>query len=140
MNLTFTEGVPGALLGPSGCGKTTLLNILSGLLRPTSGQVLFDGKDVTDLSTEERNIGQLFQFPVVYDSMNVYGNLAFPLRNRKVAQAEVKERVREVARLLELAEVLHPSRGSSTPARNSSSPSGAESSARTRRSSSSTSR
>jgi len=106
VNLTFTEGCPAALLGPSGCGKTTLLNILSGLLKPTSGQVLFDGKDVTDLSTEERNIGMLFQFPVVYDSMNVFNNLAFPLRNRKVGPAEVKERVREVARLLDLAEVL----------------------------------
>ncbi len=106
LNLTFENGVAGALLGPSGCGKTTLLNILSGLIRPTSGQVLFDGKDVTDLSTEDRNIGQLFQFPVVYDSMNVHDNLAFPLRNRKVPRAEVQARVREVAELLDLTGVL----------------------------------
>jgi glycerol transport system ATP-binding protein len=106
LNLTFENGVAGALLGPSGCGKTTLLNILSGLIRPTSGRVLFDGRDVTDLSTESRNIAQLFQFPVVYDSMNVYGNLAFPLRNRKVARAEVDARVRDVAELLGLGEVL----------------------------------
>ncbi len=107
LNLTFEDGIAGALLGPSGCGKTTLLNILSGLVQPTSGQVLFDGRDVTDLPTEERNIAQLFQFPVVYDSMSVYGNLAFPLRNRRVPRAQVDERVREVAALLELSHVLH---------------------------------
>jgi glycerol transport system ATP-binding protein len=106
LNLTFENGVAGALLGPSGCGKTTLLNILSGLIRPTSGQVLFDGKDVTDLSTENRNIAQLFQFPVVYDSLTVYGNLAFPLRNRKIAKEKVDKRVRDVAELLELTHVL----------------------------------
>ena len=112
LNLTFEDGCAGALLGPSGCGKTTLLNILSGLLRPSQGRVLFDGRDVTDLGTEARNIAQLFQFPVVYDSMDVYGNLAFPLRNRKVGKKEVDERVREVAELLELSNVLRvrPSR------------------------------
>jgi glycerol transport system ATP-binding protein len=106
INLTFEEGCPSALLGPSGCGKTTLLNILSGLLIPTGGRVFFDDRDVTDLSTEERNIAQVFQFPVVYDSMNTYGNLAFPLRNRKVPSGEVNERVHEVADLLDLSEDL----------------------------------
>lgn len=106
LNLTFEDGVAGALLGPSGSGKTTLLNILSGLIRPTSGYVLFDGRDVTDLPTESRNIAQLFQFPVVYDSMNVYNNLAFPLRNRKIAEAKVDARVHEVAELLNLSDVL----------------------------------
>ena len=82
---TFENGGAYALLGPSGCGKTTLLNIMSGLLRPSHGRILFDGKDVTDLSTQERNIAQVFQFPVIYDTMTVYDNLAFPLRNRGVA-------------------------------------------------------
>jgi glycerol transport system ATP-binding protein len=106
INLTFEDGSPSALLGPSGCGKTTLLNILSGLLVPTSGRVFFNDVDVTEMSTEERNIAQVFQFPVVYDSMNVYGNLAFPLKNRKVPPKEVAERVREVADLLDLSEDL----------------------------------
>ncbi len=107
INLTFEEGCPSALLGPSGCGKTTLLNILSGLLNPTGGRVFFDGKDVTDLPTEERNIAQLFQFPVVYDSMNVFNNFAFPLKNRGVPPDEINERVREVADLLDLTDELH---------------------------------
>ena len=76
--------------GPSGCGKTTLLNIISGLLTPTEGRVWFDDTDVTDMPPDQRNIAQVFQFPVVYDTMTVYDNLAFPLRNRGVAEAEVR--------------------------------------------------
>jgi len=109
INLTFKDGCPSALLGPSGCGKTTLLNILSGLLKPTSGRVLFNGKDVTDLETEQRNIAQVFQFPVVYDSMDVYGNFAFPLKNRGASHSEVEKRVREVADLLDLSNELRAS-------------------------------
>ena len=85
------------MLGPSGCGKTTLLNIISGLLTPTRGRVLYDGEDVTDLPPEKRNIAQVFQFPVLYDTMTVFDNLAFPLRNRSHASGEVDRRVREVA-------------------------------------------
>lgn len=106
MDHTWEDGGAYALLGPSGCGKTTLLNIISGLLTPSAGQVLFDGVDVTRLSPERRNIGQVFQFPVIYDTMTVYGNLAFPLRNRGVAAAQVDRRVRQVAELLSLESVL----------------------------------
>lgn len=106
VDLTFEDGCAGAILGPSGCGKTTMLNLLSGLLRPTEGQILFDGVDVTDMAPEDRNIAQLFQFPVVYDSMSVYGNLAFPLRNRGMEKSKVDRRVREVAELLELTGYL----------------------------------
>jgi glycerol transport system ATP-binding protein len=74
----WEDGGAYALLGPSGCGKTTLLNIISGLLHPSHGRILFGGKDVTNLSTQERNIAQVFQFPVIYDTMTVYDNLAFP--------------------------------------------------------------
>ena len=101
-SMTWEDGAAYALLGPSGCGKTTLLNIISGLLTPSEGQVLFDGRDVTALSPERRNIAQVFQFPVIYDTMSVYDNLAFPLRNRGVAAADVDRRVRQVAELLEL--------------------------------------
>jgi len=100
----WNDGGAYALLGPSGCGKTTLLNIISGLLRPSEGRILFDGRDVTDLSTEERNIAQVFQFPVVYDTMTVYDNLAFPLRNRGVPERDVDTRVREILDMIDLAD------------------------------------
>ncbi len=95
-----------ALLGPSGCGKTTLLNIISGLVTPSEGRLLFDGRDVTRLSTEKRNIAQVFQFPVIYDTMTVAENLAFPLRNRRVPKPAIEARVREVASMLDLQGVL----------------------------------
>ena len=106
LNHVWEDGKAYALLGPSGCGKTTLLNIISGLLRPSHGRVFFDGKDFTDLSTEQRNIAQIFQFPVIYDTMTVYENLAFPLRNRGVKNVEIRLRVQEVAEMLELNDVL----------------------------------
>jgi glycerol transport system ATP-binding protein len=106
MTLELADGGAYALLGPSGCGKTTLLNLISGLLRPTEGRILFDGVDVTDKSPEERNIAQVFQFPVIYDTMTVYGNLAFPLRNRGVPEAQVDRRVHEIASMLELDSTL----------------------------------
>src|SRR5690606_15025637 len=100
----WSDGGAYALLGPSGCGKTTLLNIISGLLQPSEGRILFDGKDVTDLPTQERNIAQVFQFPVIYDTMTVYDNLAFPLRNRKVPEADVDRRVREIIEMIGLGD------------------------------------
>ncbi|MBB6466298.1 glycerol transport system ATP-binding protein [Aminobacter lissarensis] len=100
---SFEDGGAYALLGPSGCGKTTLLNIISGLLHASHGQLLFDGKDVTRLSTQERNIAQVFQFPVIYDTMTVYDNLAFPLRNRGVPEADVDRKVRETLDMIDLA-------------------------------------
>ncbi len=103
---TWDDGGAYALLGPSGCGKTTLLNIVSGLLTPSAGRVLFDGRDVTDLPTNDRQIAQVFQFPVVYDTMTVFDNLAFPLRNRGMPEAEVGVRVRQVAEMLDLDKTL----------------------------------
>lgn len=102
----WQDGGAYALLGPSGCGKTTLLNIISGLLTPSSGRILFDGNDVTALPPEKRNIAQVFQFPVLYDTMTVYDNLAFPLRNRGFKGQELDGRVREVADILDLTGFL----------------------------------
>ena len=102
MTMTWKDGGAYALLGPSGCGKTTLLNIISGLIAPTRGKVLFDGRDVTALPPEARNIAQVFQFPVVYDTMTVFDNLAFPLRNRRWDSTRLRQRVEEVAEILEL--------------------------------------
>jgi glycerol transport system ATP-binding protein len=102
----WEDGGAYALLGPSGCGKTTLLNIISGLIVPTQGSVRFGLEDVTRMSTERRNIAQVFQFPVIYDTMTVYKNLAFPLANRGVPADRIDARVREVAAMLELTDSL----------------------------------
>ncbi|MCB1760267.1 MAG: ABC transporter ATP-binding protein [Gammaproteobacteria bacterium] len=106
LDVEWSDGGAYALLGPSGCGKTTLLNVISGLLQPSEGRVLFDDRDVTDVPSDKRDIAQVFQFPVVYDTMSVYDNLAFPLRNRGVPEAQVKQRVREIAAMLDLEGVL----------------------------------
>jgi glycerol transport system ATP-binding protein len=107
LQMTFEDGGAYALLGPSGCGKTTLLNIMSGLLAPSQGSVCFDGKDVTRSSPQARNIAQVFQFPVIYDTMTVAENLAFPLRNRNVSQDIIHKRVGEIAEVLEMSGQLN---------------------------------
>ena len=107
LKMTFEDGGAYALLGPSGCGKTTMLNIMSGLVAPSIGSVRFDGRDVTQASPQERNIAQVFQFPVIYDTMTVAENLAFPLRNRKVPQDQIKQRVGEIAEMLEMSGQLN---------------------------------
>ncbi len=107
LSIDWQDGGAYALLGPSGCGKTTLLNLISGLLFPTEGKMSFDGVDVTRATPEQRNIAQVFQFPVIYDTMTVYNNLAFPLRNRGVAESIIDARVKEIAGMLDLTETLH---------------------------------
>ncbi|SFU86481.1 ABC transporter ATP-binding protein [Halomonas korlensis] len=106
MDHVWEQGGAYALLGPSGCGKSTLLNIISGLLQPSSGEVLFDGQRVNDLPPEQRNIAQVFQFPVVYDTMTVFDNLAFPLRNVGIDEEKIRQKVLEVAEVLELTPQL----------------------------------
>ncbi len=106
LNIEWEDGGAYALLGPSGCGKTTLLNLISGLRTPSEGRILFDDKDVSDLPPDQRNIAQVFQFPVIYDTMTVYDNLAFPLRNRGVDRATTDRRVREIADMLEVGNLL----------------------------------
>jgi len=106
MDMIWEDGGAYALLGSSGCGKTTLLNIISGLLTPTEGRVLFGDKNVTSLAPDARHIAQVFQFPVVYDTMTVYDNLAFPLRNRGLDTAAVDQRVREIADMIDLTSAL----------------------------------
>jgi glycerol transport system ATP-binding protein len=106
LKMSFRDGGAYALLGPSGCGKTTMLNIISGLVAPSKGAVRFNGQDVTRQSPQQRNIAQVFQFPVIYDTMTVAQNLAFPLRNRGVPDAQIKQRVGQIAEMLELSPQL----------------------------------
>ena len=102
----WDDGGAYALLGSSGCGKSTLLNIISGLLQPSHGRVLFGDRDVTDAATAARNIAQVFQFPVVYDTMSVRDNLAFPLRNRGMDASYIKARVEQIAAMIGMEQVL----------------------------------
>ncbi len=106
MNHVWEKGGAYALLGPSGCGKSTMLNLISGLMVPSHGEVIFNSVIVNDLSPKERNIAQVFQFPVVYDTMSVHDNLAFPLRNVGTAERAVRQRVAEIAETLDLTPLL----------------------------------
>ena len=107
LNHDWVDGEAYALLGASGCGKSTLLNIISGLLHPSQGRILFDDVDVTDAPTAERNIAQVFQFPVVYDTMTVRDNLAFPLRNRGAEPSYVAQRVQQIAQMIGMEDELN---------------------------------
>ena len=107
LKMTFDDGGAYALLGPSGCGKTTLLNIVSGLVKPSQGGVKFDGVEVSARTPQQRNIAQVFQFPVIYDTMTVAENLAFPLRNRGVSADKIKQRVGRIAEMLEMSGQLN---------------------------------
>ena len=104
IDYVWDDGGAYALLGPSGCGKTTLLNIISGLLVPSKGKILFDDLDVTTFQPEQRNIAQVFQFPVIYDTMTVRQNLEFPLKNRHVPKDEISRRVEEMIDVLDLGD------------------------------------
>ena len=103
LKMSFDDGGAYALLGPSGCGKTTLLNIISGLVKPSQGSVKFDAVEVTAKTPQQRNIAQVFQFPVIYDTMTVAENLAFPLKNRGVSPERIKQRVGVIAEMLEMS-------------------------------------
>src|SRR2546429_3168301 len=107
ISMTWQQGGGYALHGPSGCGKTTLLNLISGIVTSSRGEILFDGVDITPLSTQKRNIAQVFQFPVIYDTMTVGQNLAFPLKNRGVPGPEIVARVKQIADLLDLTPYLN---------------------------------
>ena len=106
VSLVFEDGKFTALLGPSGSGKTTLLYTVAGIYKPTSGRIYFDGEDVTDLPPNKRNVGLVFQNYALYPHMTVYDNIAFPLRLRKMPERKIDERVREIAKLLHIDELL----------------------------------
>ena len=94
------------LLGPSGCGKTTTLRCIAGLETPDEGEIYIDDRMVNDLPPKDRDIAMVFQSYALYPHMTVYGNLAFPLKMRKYPKQEIDKRVREVAKLLRIEELL----------------------------------
>jgi ABC-type sugar transport system ATPase subunit len=84
LNYTFSDGKVTCLLGPSGCGKTTLLRMIAGLESITDGEIYFGEREITNLSTRERNIGMVFQYPVVYKGLTVEQNIALPLKEARM--------------------------------------------------------
>lgn len=110
----FTFEIPDGkligLLGPSGCGKSTTLNLISGLLKPTSGRIFFGEDDVTDLPPENRGIGLVFQNYALYPHLTVRQNILFPLQNLKgkdkLSKAQMAEKVQEAARLVQIDELM----------------------------------
>ncbi|GIW70764.1 MAG: sugar ABC transporter ATP-binding protein [Planctomycetota bacterium] len=106
IELEIAAGELVVLLGRSGCGKSTLLRIVCGLEEPSAGEVWIGGREVTALEPRERNLAMVFQSYALYPHMTVRDNIAFPLRIRRVAKAERERRVREVAALLGLEQLL----------------------------------
>lgn len=107
LSLTIEDGSAHALLGGSGTGKTTLLNLFSGLLAPTTGAVIFDGRDVSTVPGRDRQVAQVFQFPVLYEGLSVLDNLAFPLRTRGWKAVAARQRALQLAQRLDI-EALAP--------------------------------
>ena len=104
--VTLNDGELVCLLGPSGCGKSTVLNMLAGIVPPTSGVILFDGEDVTRLPPEQRGIGLVFQNYALYPHMTVMGNITFPLEIQNVPKPEREARARAMAELVHMGGLL----------------------------------
>lgn len=107
LNLTIENGALHFLLGPSGCGKTTTLRMLAGLESVSEGQILFDGKDVTNLPASERGIGMVFQNYALWPHMTVYQNIEYGLKLRKLPKEEIVSRIQEVLDFTQLTNFSH---------------------------------
>ena len=96
-----------SLLGPSGCGKTTILRMLIGIEKPTGGRILKDGKDITEASPKDRNIGIVFQNYSLFPNMDVYHNISYALQSRKMEKPEIDRKVREMIETVGLEEHIY---------------------------------
>ena len=106
LNLEIGDGEFLVLVGPSGCGKSTSLRMLAGLEDVDRGRILIEGKDVTNLPPKSRDIAMVFQNYALYPHMSVQDNMSFPLRMQRVSRSDMRDRVREVAELLGIGELL----------------------------------
>ncbi len=104
INVHVREGEFFTFLGPSGCGKTTTLRTITGFIEPVSGTVVVKGKDITHVPIEDRNIGIVFQSYALFPTMTVYDNIAFGLKLKKLKKAEIDERVRDIAKKVDLSD------------------------------------
>ena len=107
LSLTIPNGEFLVLLGPSGCGKTTLLRLISGLEKPTGGQVFFDGVDMTEYEPMKRNVAMVFQSYALYPHLTVYKNIAFPLKSKHMKADEIDRRVMAAAKALDIEYLLN---------------------------------
>jgi multiple sugar transport system ATP-binding protein len=105
-DLTVSDGEFLVLVGPSGCGKSTVLRLLAGLEDPTAGRMLIDGRDLTPVSPQERDIAMVFQNYALYPHMTVYDNMAFSLRMRRHPKDRIGDYVREAAEILDMENYL----------------------------------
>ena len=106
LSIVIGDGKLVALLGPSGCGKSTILNMISGILPVTEGKICFDGKDVTELPPEKRNVGLVFQNYALYPHMTILQNICFPLEIKRVPKKQRIERAKELAELVQISDLL----------------------------------
>ena len=104
LSLAVYKGELCCLLGPSGCGKTTTLKMIAGLVEPNSGEVILSGNDITHMPVQRRNVGMVFQNYALFPHMNVYDNVAYGLRRRKLPKDEIDAKVAEGLRLVQLSE------------------------------------
>src|SRR5436305_13837754 len=107
VSLTLERGTLSVLLGPTLAGKTSIMRLLAGLDKPSSGRVLVDGRDVTGLDVRKRSVAMVYQQFINYPSLSVYENIASPLRVQRKPRGEIESRVREAARLLKLEPYLN---------------------------------
>ena len=106
ITISLADGEFLVLVGPSGCGKSTLMNIIAGLEEPSGGELQLDGRDITTLPPADRNISMVFQSYALYPNMTVAKNIEFPLAMRKVEKSKRAERVKSVAKLLQIEHLL----------------------------------
>lgn len=104
--LTIRDGELAVIVGPSGCGKSTTLRMIAGLVPATSGRIILDGRDISEVSTRERDIAMVFQNYALYENMTVFGNIAFPLKIRKEEKEKIREKVTGISKILKIEDLL----------------------------------
>lgn len=104
--LTIRDGELAVIVGPSGCGKSTTLRVIAGLVPATSGRIILDGRDISEVSTRDRDIAMVFQNYALYENMTVFGNIAFPLKIRKEEKEKIREKVTGISKILKIEDLL----------------------------------
>ena len=106
VNIKIRDKQITSFIGPSGCGKSTTLRMIAGLVPATSGRIILDGRDISEVSTRERDIAMVFQNYALYENMTVFGNIAFPLKIRKEEKEKIREKVTDISKILKIEDLL----------------------------------